>query len=71
VDEAPVLDANPREAFSESEVVCLKKTLLKQKPSQPQKSVTAGPDAADVVAESVELANPTAAAIAVMVVAGA
>src|SRR5687768_10019358 len=47
-------------AFSESEVVCVKKTLLKQKPSQPQKSVTAGPHAADVVAESVELADPAA-----------
>jgi hypothetical protein len=46
----------------------LKKTLLKQQPSQPQKSVTAGPDAADVIAESVELANPAAAAIAVVVV---
>ena len=45
-----------------------KKTLLRQQPSQPQKSVTAGPDAADVIAESVELANPAAAAIAVVVV---
>ena len=52
-------------------MVCLKKTLLKQQPGQPQKSVTAGPDAADVIAEGVELANPAAAAIAVVVVAGA
>ena len=49
-------------------MACLKKTLLKQQPSQPQKSVTAGPDAADVIAEGVELANPAAAAIAVVVV---
>src|SRR5688572_27011574 len=49
----------------------LKRTLLKQKPSQPKKSVTAGTDAADVIAESVELANPAAAAMAVVVIAGA
>jgi hypothetical protein len=65
VDEAPVPDANPREAF---EVVWPEKTLLKQQPSQPQKSVTAGAHAAHVIAVSVELANPAAAAIAVMVV---
>src|SRR5437879_3644251 len=41
---------------------------LKQKPGQPKKSVTAGADAADVIAESVELANPAAAAIAVVIV---
>src|SRR5829696_5431659 len=64
VDEAPVPDANPREAF---EVVWSEKPLLKQQPSQPQKSVTAGTHAAHVIAVSVELANPAAAAIAVVV----
>src|SRR6266545_5037551 len=49
-------------------MVCLTKALLRQQPSQPQKSVTAGTHAADVVAEGVELANPAAAAIAVVVV---
>ena len=39
--------------------------------SAEEKSVSAGPDAADVIAEGVELANPAAAAIAVVVVAGA
>ena len=67
VDEAPVPDANPREAF---EVVWSEEPLLKQQPSQPKKSVTAGTHAAHVIAVSVELANPAAAAIAVMVVAG-
>jgi hypothetical protein len=64
VDEAPVPDANPREAF---EVVWSEKPLLKQQPSQPKKSVTAGTHAAHVIAVSVELANPAAAAIAVIV----
>src|SRR5207245_2771100 len=57
-----------RRSVSGSEVVRLKKSLLKQRPGQPQKSVTAGADAADVIAESVELADPAAAAIAVVVV---
>src|SRR4029434_10946460 len=71
VDEAPVLDANPRQkVFERSGIpVRLKKKLLKQQPSQPQNSVSAGADATDVVAESVELADPAAAAIAVVVVA--
>jgi len=59
-----VPDANPREAF---EVIWSEKPLLKQQPSQPQKSVTAGTHAAHVIAVSVELANPAAAAIAVVV----
>src|SRR2546430_10475290 len=49
-------------------MICLKTLLLRQQPSQPQKSVAAGPHAADVIAEGVELANPAAAAIAVVVV---
>jgi hypothetical protein len=48
-----------------------KETLLKQQPSQPSKSVSAGPNAADVIAVGVELANPAATAIAVVVVARA
>src|SRR5438128_9567882 len=43
-----------RSVFWDLEVVWSEKTLLKQQPSQPQKSVTAGTDPADVIAESVE-----------------
>jgi hypothetical protein len=70
VDEAPVPDAKSTRSVFQG-VVCLKRALLEQQPGQPKKSVGAGPDAADVIAESVELANPAAAAIAVVIVARA